>query len=94
MTSQTDDGTKRTFTGFDISPQQFPSAADLTPDVEFVVHDRTEPFPQQFHEKFDLVNVRLVSYVVKALDLEKVDGNILQILRKRLFLASVSLLKT
>lgn len=45
VTSQTDDSTKRAFTGFDISPQQFPSAADLTPGVEFVVHDMTEPFP-------------------------------------------------
>ena len=87
ITRQTDDSTKRAFTGFDISPQQFPSVADLTPGVEFVVHDMTEPFPQYYHEKFDLVNVRLVSYVVKALDLEKVVRNVLQILRKKFFLA-------
>ncbi|KAL9045095.1 MAG: hypothetical protein Q9214_001821 [Letrouitia sp. 1 TL-2023] len=69
------------FVGFDISPQQFPPRESLAPNVAFIVHDMVNPFPPEYHEKFDLVNVRLVSYAVKAADLDKVVKNILQILR-------------
>ena len=76
-------GSKKTeFVGFDISPQQFPPAGETPPNLSFVTHDMTEPFPSEYHEKFDLVSVRLVSYVVKAVELEKVVRHILQILRK------------
>ena len=75
-------GSKKTsFVGFDISPQQFPLAGETPPNLSFVTHDMTEPFPSEYHETFDLVSVRLVSYVVKAADLEKVVRHILQILR-------------
>lgn len=73
---------KSAFVGFDISPQQFPPTGELPPNVRFVVHDMTEPFPPEYHEKFDLVNVRLVSYVIKAVDLQKVVQHILQLLRE------------
>ncbi len=75
-------GKKTEFVGFDISPEQFPSAGDLPSNLGFVVHDFTEPFPPQYREKFDLVNVRLLSYVIKALDLKKIVQHILQILRE------------
>ena len=67
------------FTGFDISAQQFPK--DNILGVDFVVHNVVEPFPQQCHEKFDLVHVRLLSYALKEQDLEKAVENIIQILR-------------
>ena len=50
--------------------------------MDFVLHDFCEPFPVEYHSKFDLVNVGLVSYVIKATALERVVRNILQILRK------------
>ena len=76
------DGKRTTFVGFDISSQQFPLADELPPNVCFKIQDFLEPFPVEYHEEFDFVNVRLLSYVIKALDLEKIVHNILQILRK------------
>ena len=74
------------FVGFDISPSQFPhpedEAASGNAHVDFVVHDITEPFPPQYHGKFDLVHVRLLSYAIKAADLARVVENVVQILRK------------
>ena len=67
------------FIGFDISVQQFPK--DSIQGVDFVMHDVVEPFPQEYHEKFDLVHVRLLSYALKEKDLDKAVENIIQILR-------------
>ena len=67
------------FTGFDISGQQFPT--DRIKGVDFVVHDIVLPFPQQYHGYFDLVHVRLLSYALKAQDLTAVVENIVQIIR-------------
>ncbi|KAL8960810.1 MAG: hypothetical protein Q9193_002544 [Seirophora villosa] len=61
--------------------QQFPSSDGLPPQVSFAVHDMVKPFPTEHHEKFDLVNVRLVSYAIKGKDLEQVVRNVLQLLR-------------
>lgn len=77
------DGKERSFIGFDISSQQFPSAKDRQPNVTFIVHDMTEAFPSEYHEVFDLVNVRLVSYAIRAVELEKVVWNVLQLLSKQ-----------
>lgn len=68
------------FTGFDISAQQLPK--EIVQGVEFVVHDAVTPFPLQYHGSFDAVNVRLLSYALKAQDLEKAVENIIQIIRK------------
>ncbi|KAL8837307.1 MAG: hypothetical protein Q9170_002564 [Blastenia crenularia] len=75
------EGTGPNFVGFDISPQQFPPGGSLPSNVAFVVHDFGQEFPVEYHEKFDLVNVRLVSYAIQGVDLEKVVGNIIQLLR-------------
>ena len=71
---------KIVFTGFDISAQQFPR--DNISGLDFVVHDVVEPFPSEYHEKFDLVHVRLLSYALKAQDLEVSVKNIIQLLRE------------
>lgn len=73
-------GTRVNCTGFDISAQQFPK--DNIRGVEFVVHDVVKPFPPEHHENFDMVNIRLLSYALKAQDLETAVENIIQILRK------------
>ena len=70
------------FSGFDISAQQFPR--DVSPGMNFHVHNIVESFPPQFHEKFDVVHVRLLSYAIKAKDLENVVRNVVQILRQYL----------
>ena len=68
------------FVGFDISPQQFPENG--IDQVDLIVHDITKPFPEERHEKFDLVHVRFLSYALKAQDLDNAVKNIVQILRE------------
>ena len=80
--SSQSDGQKTKFIGFDISPQQFPSTQGSRSEMEFVVHDITEPFPVSYHDEFDLVNVRLLSFAIKTVDLEKIVRHILQVLRE------------
>ncbi|KAI4220859.1 MAG: hypothetical protein L6R36_007312 [Xanthoria steineri] len=70
-----------TFIGFDISDQQFPPPDPSSPRLAFELHDMLKPFPTQHHEKFDLVNVRLVSYAIKGADLDRVVQNVIQLLR-------------
>ncbi|KAL8727029.1 MAG: hypothetical protein Q9166_006327 [cf. Caloplaca sp. 2 TL-2023] len=69
------------FVGFDISKEQFPPTQSLPPHVKLVVHDMVEPFPAEYHERFDLVNVRLVSYAIKGSNLDRVVRNVIQLLR-------------
>lgn len=66
--------------GFDISGQQFPP--DPLPNQDFVVHDMTTPFPTKYLGHFHLVNVRLLSYALKAQDLEQSVRNVVAIMRK------------
>ena len=73
-------GEPRKFTGFDISARQFPK--ENIQGVDFVVNDVVEQFPLQYHGHFDIVNVRLLSYALKAQDLQKAVENIISILRK------------
>ena len=56
------------FVGFDISQQLFPP--DKPSNQDFIVHDMTRPFPNKYLEHFDLVNLRLLSYALKAQDLK------------------------
>lgn len=70
---------KISFTGFDISAEQFPD--DRFPGIDFVVHDVVKPFPSEYHSRFDIVNVRLLSYALRGQDLYASVANIVQILR-------------
>lgn len=65
--------------GFDISSEQFPSQKGR---LDFVVHDMTKPFHQRYHTHFDLVNVRLLSYALKAQQLKQAVANVVQLLRQ------------
>ena len=71
------------FVGFDMSPEQFPSSEDRSPEVDFVVHDMTTRFPPEYHGRFDLVNLRFLVYALKEIDLKKVIEYVTEILRKR-----------
>jgi SAM-dependent methyltransferase len=73
------------FVGFDISPLQYPSQHD---EVQFVIHDMTSPFPAQYHDMFDLVNIRLVVAAVPVRKLKDVLVNVLEILRKSISLTT------
>ena len=71
--------------GFDISAEQFPTRDDQLPEVDFVVHDMTIPFPEQYHGRFDLVNMRFLVYALNEVALQKVIENIAVILSKDSF---------
>ena len=73
---------KTEFVGFDISSQQFPSVDELPSNVDLITQDVTKPFGPEYHEKFDLVSIRLLGYVIKVVDLEKIVHHIVQILRE------------
>jgi len=73
---------KTKFVSFDISSEQFSSVKDLSFNLEFVIHDFIKSFSSEYREKFDLINVHLLSYVIKTLDLKKIVQHILQILRE------------
>jgi len=73
---------KTKFVSFDISSEQFSSVEDLSFNLEFVIHDFIKSFSSEYCEKFDLINVHLLSYVIKTLDLKKIVQHILQILRE------------
>ena len=68
------------YKGFDISPSQLPD--QNVSGVEFVVHDAAKAFPSQYHTKFDLVHVRLLSYATRAQELSLVVENIVQIMSR------------
>ena len=68
------------FVGFDISKEQFPPIKAAS--QEFVVHDMTTAFPNKYLEFFDLVNVRLLSYALKAHDLKQAVENVVRIIRE------------
>ena len=69
------------YVGFDISAAQFPSDGAMVEEgIKFVVHDAAKSFPVRYHGKFDLVNVRLLSYAVKAEELRSVVENVVEIM--------------
>lgn len=75
------DGRKMDLIGFDVSAQQFPSSDDRLPEVDFVVQDITTPFPEQYHNRFDVVNMRFLVYALNETDLQKTVDNVAETLR-------------
>jgi hypothetical protein len=68
--------------GFDISPAQFPK--NPLPGTKFVVWDMTKEFPEEYHNSFDLVQIR---FAVLALAIEQIQGvveNLIQLISKNL----------
>ena len=72
--------------GFDVSAEQFPPAEDRVPEIDLVVHDMTTRYPEKYHGRFDVVNIRYMEYALKESDLEKTVENIAELLRKTLSL--------
>ena len=68
--------------GFDISAEQFPSSGHRLPGVDFVIHDITTPFPEKYHGRFDVVNMRFLVYALNEKELQKAIDNIAETLRK------------
>ena len=80
------------YVGFDISAAQFPSDWGMVDEggIKFVVHDAAKSFPARYHGKFDLVNVRLLSYAVKVEDLRSVVENVVEIMSQSVLSRSLA----
>ncbi|KAL4981726.1 hypothetical protein BDW68DRAFT_171972 [Aspergillus falconensis] len=68
----------RYFHGFDISSAQFPPASE---GIEFTVQDIFKPFPVEHHNRYDLINVRLLVTAFPESEFGKVVQNLLTILK-------------
>ena len=79
------------YVGFDISAAQFPSDGEkVGKGIKFVVHDAVNSFPAQYHGRFDLVNVRLLSYAIKAKDLRSVVEGVVEIMSQSILSRSLA----
>ncbi|KAH8819276.1 S-adenosyl-L-methionine-dependent methyltransferase [Xylogone sp. PMI_703] len=71
--------------GFDLSPIQFPQVpadtANTNGNFEFIQHNMLNRFPDEYHRKFDLVNIRLVVQGIKAAEVKLVISNVAELLR-------------
>jgi hypothetical protein len=73
------------FTGFDISAAQFPAKAQ--PGFNFVVHDMTTPFAEQYLGHYDVVHVRLVFLAIPKDQIASVVQNLVALLKPGGYLA-------
>ncbi|KAI1172873.1 S-adenosyl-L-methionine-dependent methyltransferase [Nemania sp. FL0916] len=67
--------------GFDISSALFPDEDTLPPNVSLSVLDIKQPFPEHMHEKYDLVQARLLTAAMQPGDWEPTIRNIFRILK-------------
>jgi SAM-dependent methyltransferase len=70
---------ERKYTGFDISAQHFPETP--LPNSTFEVQDILTPFPEAFHNQFDLVHVRLLVLALRKDQFEPAVKNVMQLLK-------------
>ena len=63
--------------GFDISSSQFQK--DPTGSIQYHVHDTAQPYPEEYLNFFEVVHVRLLSYALRADQLEQAVRNIMSI---------------
>ena len=69
------------FDGFDISSAQFPSDKDLPKNVKLHIADAKAPLDSEYHDIFDVVNVRYLNVGMKPRDWEIVSRNIYDLLK-------------
>ena len=65
-----------TLDGFDISPAQYPPTAWLPPNLHLYTHDIFLPFPGQYLEKYDVVNVRFIITLLNKENFEQLADNL------------------
>lgn len=65
--------------GFDINSHAFDS--NFAPAVRFVEQDCTKEFPVEYHEKFDLVNMRGLAYAIPRDGFASLISNAVKLLR-------------
>lgn len=66
--------------GFDISGDQYPSATWLSPNISLYEHDAFEPFPSEYHGKYDIVNLRFFMTLLNGQIVNQVLQNVMALL--------------
>ena len=69
---------ERSYDGFDISPDQFPST--LEHPFRFQVQNILQPFPPEHHNQYDLVQVRFLIAALRADQVRTAVENVLPLL--------------
>lgn len=67
--------------GFDISSSQFPTASSLPRNVQLHVGNVMEGFPSEFHDRFDVVTVRLLVAALNGDDWRRATENLTKLLK-------------
>ncbi|KAF3404183.1 hypothetical protein DPV78_003382 [Talaromyces pinophilus] len=67
--------------GFDISGDQYPSAAWVSGNIRLYEHDAFQPFPSEYHGKYDLVNLRFFMTLLNGQNLNRVLQNVMALLK-------------
>lgn len=71
--------------GFDISGDQYPSATWVAPNISLYEHDAFQPFPSEYHGKYDIVNLRFFMTLLNGQNLDRVLRNVMALLSTCLF---------
>ena len=66
------------YDGFDITSGLF--GQKTHENFRFFQHDTLQPFPQEFHNTYDLVHVRFMAVAFKGLDWKVAMKNVLELL--------------
>ncbi|KAJ5722102.1 hypothetical protein N7488_000137 [Penicillium malachiteum] len=67
--------------GFDISGDQYPVAAWLPSNVNLHEHDAFQPFPEKYHGKYDIVNVRFFMTLLDSDKIHQLLRNVMALLK-------------
>jgi hypothetical protein len=66
--------------GFDISGDQYPYAAWVSPNISLYEHDAFQPFQSEYHGKYDIVNLRFFMTLLNGQNLNQVLQNVMALL--------------
>ncbi|KAJ5636929.1 uncharacterized protein N7484_010242 [Penicillium longicatenatum] len=67
--------------GFDISGDQYPVDAWLPPNVNLHKHDAFQSFPEEYHGKYDIVNVRFFMTLLNGHNVHQFLRNVMMLLK-------------
>ena len=72
--------TTQEYTGFDISAKHFPRVQK--PGMAFHEYDILQPFPAKFHNRYDLVHIRLLVLALRENQFEVAVTNVVALLKQ------------
>jgi hypothetical protein len=74
---------------FDISADQYPPKDLIPKNIHLYVHDAFTPFPEEFQDQYDIVNIRFFAPVMNSSKVSPLLQNFLKITSKSIHMISV-----